>query len=395
MKILMLHGHYSETGGSEVIINHQIAGLRHRGHEVLYFCFGDKNIDEKNLIVVKEPASKLLRYIYQLVIHPKGFAKLKKTIKIFQPDVIHLHNIDRHVLTFLLPVKRYRVIRSIHDFGMVCPSFWGIHKDDREICDPGIGLQCIRHGCLNPLSYPFYYYLFKIKRFFQKKRIQNYIVATHVMKKYMESQGFKNISVAPYFTDKRQNTEEHSISRKILFVGKLEENKGCHFLLSAFQIVSKHMPDAVLSIVGSGAEEVKLKTLSRSLNISAKVNFIGTVSHQDIGKQYSDAALVVVPSICMDNSPIVVYEALSFGKPVVASSRGGIPELITNGYNGFLVDAGHPEKMAEAIMNIIAEKNEKPYQTMSRNAFTSSLKYDVDHYIDNLEAVYGRAISAL
>lgn len=394
MKILMLHGHYSETGGAEVIINRQIAGLRRRGHDVLYFCFGDVNIHDKNRIVIKEPQSKLLRYMYQLFIHPRGVAELKKTIKSFSPDVIHLHNIDRHILTFLLPVNDCKTVRSVHDFGMVCPSFWGVHKDDRDVCEQGIGLKCVRHGCLNPLFYPLYYYLFKIKHGFQKKRVYGYIAATHLMKKYMERQGFGNIFVSPYFTDKRGSLTQNSMSRKILFVGKLEENKGCAGLLRAFKIVSEQIPDAVLSIVGSGAQEDGLKRLARSLNISAKVKFIGKVSNDDVGTYYRDTALVAVPSLCMDNSPIVIYEALSFGKPVVASKRGGIPELITNGYNGFLVDAGNPDQMAEAIMNLMDEKKEETYRIMSRNAFESSLNYTIDRCIDHLEAVYNQVVNA-
>ena len=155
MKILMLHDRYSDTGGAEVVINNQITKLKERGHVILLFSFGGKNINEKNLIVMKEPKSDFLKYVCQYLINLKGYVRLKKTIKSFKPDIIHLHNIDKHALTFLLPVKNYKTFRTIYDFGVVCPSFWGVHKDERKVCEQGIGIKCIKHGCITPLLYPF------------------------------------------------------------------------------------------------------------------------------------------------------------------------------------------------------------------------------------------------
>lgn len=383
----MLHGNYSIIGGAEIGIHHQITKLRERGHEILLFCFGDKNIDEKNLIVIEEPKSNFLRYVYQFLINPKGYAKLKKTIKSFNPDVIHLHNIDKHILTFLLPVKNYKTIRTVHDFGIVCPSFWGVHKDDRKVCEQGIGIKCLKHKCIHPLAYPFYYYLFKIKHYFQQKRVDGFIVASELLKEYMKQQGFRSISVFPNFTIMRDDLHGNSREKNILFVGKLEANKGCESLIRAFNIVIENISDTALTLVGCGADESKLRKLSESLKIDKNINFAGSIPSNEIAKYYLNSA-VVVPSICMDNSPMVIYEALSFGKPVIATNRGGIPDLIKDGYNGFLVDANNSQEMADAIINILNENNAQLYRVIAKNAIWSSQQYDIDKYIDNLEMVY-------
>lgn len=390
MKILMLHGNYSDTGGAEVFVNNQITGLRERGHEVILFCFGNKNIDEKNFIVIKEPESNFLRYVCQFLVNPKGYAQLKKTIKSFNPDIIHLHNIDKHILTFLMPVKNFKTLRSIYDFGIVCPSFWGIRKDDQKVCEQGIGFKCLKHGCINPLLFPFYFYLFRIKYYFQKKNVDGYVTATRLLKEYMEDQGFSNISAFPYFTTRRSNVTANYISSQILFVGKLEENKGCESLIRALSIVIKNIPDVKLTIVGSGLQENKLKSLSRSLNLDSHINFTGSVPNKDVANYYLNSSIVVVPSTCMENSPIVIYEALSFGKPVIATNRGGNPDLIRNGYNGFLVNANNSEELADAVVKILHEKNVELYREIAENAFLSSKQYDIDSYIDNLEMVYSK-----
>ena len=91
----------------------------------------------------------------------------------------------------------------------------------------------------------------------------------------------------------------------------------------------------------------------------------------------------------MDNSPIVIYEALSFGKPVIATNRGGNPESMKNGYNGFVVDANNSdEEIAAAIINLLNDK--KLYNTMADNAILSSCQFDIDKYIDNLEIIYSK-----
>jgi len=93
MRILILHDDYSEIGGAEVLVNNQIDKLRERGHEVFFFSFGKADIREKNLVVIKEPESDILRYIYGVLIDLKGYFRLRKVIKNFEPDIIHLHNI--------------------------------------------------------------------------------------------------------------------------------------------------------------------------------------------------------------------------------------------------------------------------------------------------------------
>lgn len=389
MKILMLHSHYSDIGGAEVMVNHQIAKLRERGHEVFYFAFGEKGIDEKNLTVIQEPQSRFLRYFHQFFIHPRGYAKLKEVIKTFNPDIVHLHNIDKHCLTFLLPISHHKTFRTIYDFGIVCPCGWGVHKDDLKVCRQGIGLKCIKHGCIHPLLYPLYRYLFQMKHHIQKRRVHGYATATELLKKYMQQQGFKNISVFPYFPPERITVLTSSVpAKKILFLGLLEKHKGCESLIRAFCIAVGDIPDATLTIVGSGSEQAQLKHLTRSLNVDGKVRFVGNVPHREIKKYYLETSVVVVPSIGMENSPIVAYEALSFGKPVIATHRGGNPELIQNGYNGFLVEANDAKQIADALVKILHDDNRDLYGMLAANAVESSRRYDIDKFVDHLEKAY-------
>jgi len=265
---------------------------------------------------------------------------------------------------------------------------WGVRRDDLKICTQQIGLKCVMHGCISAIFYPFRYYLFQIGKYYQQKRIGAYLAATDTLRDFMLAQEFKRIFVSPYFSALQGIPSFDYSEKKILFIGALEEHKGCDLLIRAFNIAANNIPDLRLTIAGGGTQKQKLKDLCRSLNLEDKINFTGIVSRNDINSHYSGAAIVVVPSLAMENSPLVIYEAFSFGKPVIATNRGGNVDLVIDGYNGFLVGPDNPYEMAQAIMNIFNKHNTTLYMSMAKNAFASSKLYSIDKYIDKLEELY-------
>ncbi len=117
----MLHSAHSDSGGAEIVVTQQAQKLSERGHEILLFCYGEQNLKRKNLIIIKEPNFSFFRHLSKLLIHPGGYRTIKKAIKSFRPDIIHLNNINKYPLTFLLPMKYQKTLRSVHDYGIVCP----------------------------------------------------------------------------------------------------------------------------------------------------------------------------------------------------------------------------------------------------------------------------------
>jgi len=77
---------------------------------------------------------------------------------------------------------------------------------------------------------------------------------------------------------------------------------------------------------------------------------------------------------------------LSFGKPVITTDRGGNPELIQDGINGFVVSANNPLEISKAAIKLLSD--DKLYKKMAQNALTSSRKFDIEKYVDNLEKIY-------
>jgi glycosyltransferase involved in cell wall biosynthesis len=125
--------------------------------------------------------------------------------------------------------------------------------------------------------------------------------------------------------------------RRIVFVGRLVEMKGCAYLIEAFQEIARCIPDAELVVIGDGPLRGNLEALARKLDV--RVEFLGAVT-QDVVKQNLDEARVLcLPSITASNGNfesfgMVLLEAQACGVPVVTSALGGV-EGLTDGVTGF------------------------------------------------------------
>ena len=98
-----------------------------------------------------------------------------------------------------------------------------------------------------------------------------------------------------------------------------------------FLELCKKFPNKKFKIAGQGPLEEKCKQISNA-------QYLGLLTGDKLNRTIAEAELVVYPSICYENCPLSVLEAISLGTPVLASGRGGIRELIDNGKSGILVD---------------------------------------------------------
>jgi glycosyltransferase involved in cell wall biosynthesis len=155
----------------------------------------------------------------------------------------------------------------------------------------------------------------------------------------------------PSVTDETRNLE----GSLIFFVGHLGVRKGLPYLINALSLVFEKNHDSRAVIAGEGPLKALCQSMSRKLKISHNVFFAGTVTDEERSNLYQTADLCVFPST-YEAFPLVTLEALAAGKPVVASNVGGIPEVVHNGVNGFLVRPRDPKAIAEAVGRILSDK---------------------------------------
>ena len=91
---------------------------------------------------------------------------------------------------------------------------------------------------------------------------------------------------------------------------------------------------------------------------------------------------LIVPSMCYENSPAVIYEALSMGLPVMAADIGGVPELIIEGKNGWIFTAGNFDELNKKIISLYKQRDK--IKLMSENCRRSVAKYNIDNYTEKI-----------
>ncbi len=154
-------------------------------------------------------------------------------------------------------------------------------------------------------------------------------------------------------------------SHLLLFTGRLVKQKDIPTLLKALRAVRQHLPDILLLIVGSGAEEEALKKLTAGMGLSAHVKFAGSVPHDDIPRFLAACDVYVVPSI-FEGTCIAMTEAMSAGKPVVVTRFAGAEDLVVDGETGYKVPIRDDRLMAERILLVL--KNPEQAKKMGLRA---------------------------
>jgi glycosyltransferase involved in cell wall biosynthesis len=136
-------------------------------------------------------------------------------------------------------------------------------------------------------------------------------------------------------------------------VSKLWEGKGHDLLIRTFKEIRKELPQARLVIVGEGHLMESLKTLVSQLQLSDAVIFTGFL--EDIPQIIATFDVAVLPSY-FEGMGRVLLEAMAMEKPVVGTRVGGIPDLIEEDLNGFLVSPGNKKELASAVLKILSDK---------------------------------------
>ncbi|HMF96532.1 MAG TPA: glycosyltransferase [Vicinamibacterales bacterium] len=172
--------------------------------------------------------------------------------------------------------------------------------------------------------------------------------------------------------------------RKIVMVANLRAEKGHDVLLDAAVDVLRHVPDARFDLVGTGPDRDSLQARAHARGVAHAVTFAGHCD--DVPARLADADLFVLPSRS-EAYPNAVLEAMAAGLPIVASSVGGIPELIDDGRNGVLVPAGDSGALAAALCRVISD----PFRAERLGAaarLDAARRYSFDRMVAAFEQLY-------
>jgi glycosyltransferase involved in cell wall biosynthesis len=166
---------------------------------------------------------------------------------------------------------------------------------------------------------------------------------------------------APSMAAGSEPRPERDGERRILYVGRLIERKGLSYLIEAMDLLPSGLC-VRLDIVGAGDQRPLLERLVEDKGLTERVFFRGRIPYEELVELYAGCDLFVLPAIVdsrgdTEGLGVVLVEAMSYKKPVIATNVGGIPDIVRHNETGILVEQRDPQALAQAIEAMLTDEN--------------------------------------
>ncbi|MFC1613018.1 glycosyltransferase [Patescibacteria group bacterium] len=324
-----------------------------------------------------------------------SYFKIKKILKFENPDIVMTHNIKGIGYTAPMAIRSsgIRHIHTVHDVQLVEPS--GLLYQENK-CDANIRMHT---NYTNKVQIILRYIPAKIYELINKKLFgspdivispSEWLINFYIKKGFFKNSKkiviknpiqvqiknnplFKKCENAPPLYKGGQGGVKNSL--KLLYVGQIEKHKGILFLID----VIKKLCNVSLDIVGTGSQLDKIKDVAEGYN---NIKIHGFIKNNSLNTFFIQTDFLIVPSICYENAPTVIYESFSNGIPVIASKIGGIPELVKNGYNGYIYEAGNEQSLLDTLQKCADEKWK--LDKLKQNALNSVERWGINNYLNIL-----------
>ncbi len=174
------------------------------------------------------------------------------------------------------------------------------------------------------------------------------------------------------------------------WIGRMTAVKRTDDVLVAFKALRDRGVDACLCMVGDGPDRGQLERRAHELGIVRDTLFLGY--QENVGPFYAAFDALVLPS-GNEGTPVSAIEALAAGRPVVATRVGGVPDVVRDGEDGFLVDAGATDELADRLARLARDPDLR--EQMGRRGRERVLpRYAVDRLVDDVDRLYRSLLSA-
>jgi len=398
MRILQVHDHYLPWGGAEVYFTDIINSLEERGLEiaVLYSAMKDngyKSSRRKEYFIPPSPG--LLR----------GLSLIKEVRKIVDevnPDIIHIHGFHGYTSPLVIRemIRMRPTIHTAHDIMAFCLNRKKIYNPEDNICKRPVGWGCLTSGCIGfsekgSIISTLKNIIIQNTEMRQYRKLIKIIVASKYMRDELVRNGvsIENIEILYYYLNVENDwfdwREKEEKSNIILYVGRIEKNKGVGELIDILSLIQDIQWRA--KIIGYGSYECEARKKIDAVGLSSKIDLVGHIQHSNLSQYYNEAAVVVVPSIYPEPFGLIGIEAMYFGKPVVAFDVGGISEWLKDGENGFLVKFPDKKQFAERIKLLLEDSSLA--EKFGRNGKEMVKRFiNKDEHVDRLLKIYNNVI---
>jgi len=444
MRILLtVHQFLPDHGsGTELIALNTARELMHRGHDVQIFTAHPAKVllpDEHRFDQYEYAGIRVHRFQHQLI--PMGKQTnliemeyrndfFKQWFRAFlqreRPDLVHFIHLYRLSTTAIDACRELGIptVFTATDFWFICPLVQ-LRLADGSLCQGpnGVASNCVRHIAeVEPLSdlakrirnvsqalltigtWAIHHHLLPARECTNSIRaisdrpsymaskinqIDRVIVPSRIMAEMLQRHGLKRARTIylPYGINTecipRRTDRGTAGVLRIGFMGTLTEHKGCHVLIEAVRSLPRSTP-VELVIHGKLHEFPEYAARLRALvQDDTRIHFRGAFHSSDVGAVLLQLDIVVCPSLWYENTPLVIYEAMAAGVPVIASNLGGMAESVKKDVNGLLFEPGNAQELAAHLRRLTEDRS-----LVQRFSASTTMPLSMSGHVTRLEAIY-------
>ena len=388
MKIMQINKFFFPKGGAEKYFFDLSELLEKKGHQVIPWSTrhfknfpwdNQKDFVSFNDFSKKEGFFKDLKKVFRIFYNPEALNKLEKILDREEPDLVHCHNIFKHLSPKFIDLVKKRnipVVMTLHDYQLFCPNykFFSQGKPCYECLKQNNFSPCLKKKCVRNSFLPSL--VAYLEANWQKKylklteKIDAFITPSQFVYQKAIEAGISEDKLyhLPNFTEKADLSALPEIRAKknnpyLFYFGRLSQEKGVDILIKAFLKIAKDYPEWQLKIAGDGPQHNQLVKLVGKRN---NIEFVGSLTKNTLRDTIAKSRFCVVPSVWPENFPYSILESFLLKRPVIASRIGGLPEIVIDQKTGLLSEAGNIKQLAEKIE--WAMKNPQKMRKMGQNS---------------------------
>lgn len=390
------------VGGEERAVEELAAGLAHRGHDVtvatlrLRGSAAREDLEGVRVHRVQGAVSRLERMYADDRLHlppvpdPGVVRALRRVVAEERPDIVHAHNWMVHSYVPLKRETRAPLVLSLHDYSLVCAQKRLMRRG--SVCDGPRPLKCIRCAAAHygPVKGTLVASALQATSPRLRRSVDMFLPVSRAVAEQLRLAARRlPHEVIPNLCPQnggRADVDPARLGRLprgdfILFLGDAVADKGIHVLLQARAMLENPPPLAIVGRSGGLEEGPAADGVLR----------LGPWPHGDALEALRRCRVLVVPSIVPETFGIAALEAMAFGKPVVASRIGGLPDLVEDGMTGRLVPPGDARALAGALEELLASPS--ACDAMGEAASARAARFAPAEVLPRLERVYESLIA--
>jgi glycosyltransferase involved in cell wall biosynthesis len=413
MRILLLAQFFPpDIGGEERHVFNLANTLAERGHEIAVATQRMAGVPDRETLAsgvrVHRFATVAMRlpgvYSTNRTHHPPlpdplGVRELSRIIRQERPQVVHAHN---WIVNSAVALRRssptglrFGLVLTLHDFSHVCATKRLMRMG--SACEGPAVARCLPCATAHygPAVGPLTATATALMRPWKTRTIDHVVCVSNAVASGNRIPPGPNSSVIPNFVRDKEVALGHAgdaaeaqagdippglpMAEFLLFVGELSRDKGLPTLLRAYESLGRKRPPLLL--VGRRTPDTPTRLPDGSV-------MCAEWPHDHVMTAFRRCLFAVLPSICLDACPTTVLEAMASGRPVVATTTGGIVDMIADGENGLLVPPGDEYKLAEAMARLLNDADLRV--RLAAGAQERVQRFTASAVAERLEDVYAR-----